>query len=171
MDAPNIPKTGFTLLELLVVIALVAVLATIAVPGLGKMMADRAVQAEARQLLAAVMLARSRALVSGQGVLCPQPPGEVDCAGHFGEGYAVYGVDSAGTAVLARRYRPGKGLTIRNRSGTAAVNHEVRWAADGLASRNLTLSVCHPRAGDNWSLVLNRIGRPRLVRNWGSCPG
>jgi hypothetical protein len=60
-------------------------------------------------------------------------------------------------------------VSVWNRLGTSIVNSVIRFAPSGLGNRNLTLSAC--ANGANWALVLNRIGRPRLLRDGGHCPG
>jgi len=39
-----------------------------------------------------------------------------------------------------------------------------------LGSRNMTFLFCTESVGVNWAVVLNRVGRPRLQRDWGICP-
>ena len=55
-------KTGFTLVELLVVIALLAILATIGIPNFGPTIANSRATAAANDLLSALQLARSEAV-------------------------------------------------------------------------------------------------------------
>ena len=57
---------------------------------------------------------------------------------------------------------------MTNRAGSARVIGSVKWDARGLGNRDLTLSVC--AAEQNWPVVINRLGRPRLSEAWGPCP-
>jgi prepilin-type N-terminal cleavage/methylation domain-containing protein len=55
-------SSGFTLLEALVVLALVAVLAGMAAPAMGRLRQQHRMQAQAEALFSSLMLARSEAL-------------------------------------------------------------------------------------------------------------
>ena len=111
------------------------------------------------------------ALVHGAVVtLCPviDPSNPAQkCAGHFGQSLAAIkhrGDDSQ----LLRVWPPVAGVTVTNRIGSNWVTGELRWNPQGVGRRNLTLSVC--ALGHNWSVITNRLGRPRLARDWGVCP-
>ena len=75
------------------------------------------------------------------------------------------------TQRVIRYFPTRRGVKMYNRLGTGPQTAIVRWDAQGLGSRNLTYSLCAPGAERNWSVVLNRLGRPHLVADWGRCPG
>ena len=68
---------------------------------------------------------------------------------------------------LLRVWPPVAGVTVTNRTGSNWVTGALRWNPQGVGRRNLTLSVC--ALGHNWSVITNRLGRPRLARDWGVC--
>lgn len=159
---------GLTLIELLVVLLVFAVLATRGLPALQWQWQEHRVEAQARRLLSAVLTARGQAMLLGQTVtLCPGGTGTVGCSGRYSDGFRVRSSDGRFFRVFPGR----SGLSVRNRSGLREEDRPVSWDGRGLGDRNLTLSVCSDAAPVNWALVLNRTGRPRLVRHWGSCPG
>ena len=158
-------EQGLTLIELLVALALVAVLVGIAVPSFRAQQLDWRLRVQAGRLIAAIWIARGTALKSGQpALLCPSD-GAV-CAGSYSDGFAVY--DHSGR--LQRVFPAQPGVAVYRRNGLAEQSAEVTWAGDGLADRNRTFLFCGRGGSNNWSVVVNRVGRPRLVGNWGSCP-
>ena len=161
---------GLTLLECLITLAIVAILMGIGVPAYRDQLASARARAGAEQLYAAMQYARSMAQARGTVVtLCPvinpseKPP---QCGGHFGQSIAAIEQNGEDSKLL-RVWSPVAGVTVTNRMGSSRVTGVLRWDQQGLGRRNLTLSVC--ALGHNWSVVTNRLGRPRLARDWGAC--
>ena len=170
-DAGMQSQRGLTLLECLLAVAMVALLSAMSVPTFRDQLATARARAGAHQLYGMVQTARSTALLSGEdSTLCPsQHPGaeQPTCEGHFGESVVL--INPAGWSAMRHKvWLPLDGVTVRNRAGTAAVGGTLRWDRYGFGNRNVTLSVCS--GGHNWSVVVNRLGRPRLARQWGACP-
>ena len=164
-------QRGLTLVECLVVVAIVALLAAISVPTLRDQLAAARARVAANQLYSMVQTARSRALLSGEEMmLCPSRQMNTEpssCEGHFGEVIALM----TSTEFPARQHKvwlPMEGVTVRNRAGTEVVSGPLQWDQHGFGNRNVSLSVCS--GGHNWSVVINRLGRPRLAKQWGVCP-
>lgn len=61
-------QQGFNLIELIVVIAIAAILMGLAAPSFTTMLERRAIQAEANRLVKSINLARSKAVTSGEGL-------------------------------------------------------------------------------------------------------
>jgi type IV fimbrial biogenesis protein FimT len=172
---------GFTLLELMVVIAIVAVLLSLGAPAIGRGLALQRQRAAIQALSAGFNLARREAIIRASAVtVCPL----ADRVGECGEDYA------AGWQVFAdpdRDQQPGDtresllrvypalppGLVVTNRAGTRVAGEAVTWYPDGTARRTLTLQLCdrQVRGDDAYSLVLNGVGRARRGRGEGHCPG
>ncbi|MAB04144.1 MAG: hypothetical protein CL688_06100 [Candidatus Puniceispirillum sp.] len=164
-------QRGLTLLECLVTLGIVGILTVLATPSLfGQLNAARALNG-AHQIYAAVQYARSMAQTLDTVVtLCPlssKADTTTLCGGHFGASLVAYQESANGPRML-RIWSPPSGVVVRNRSGSDPVTGEIQWHADGIGGRNVTLSVC---AGEhNWAVVINRLGRPRLVDDGGICP-
>jgi type IV fimbrial biogenesis protein FimT len=107
------PAGGLSLIELLVVLALGAILLAVAVPGYAQWIAAYQVRNQAEQLAGSLRHARSEALKRGLRVnLCPAPAARRCAAGaDWGTGWLVYvdanrnGVADDGEPVL-REERP-----------------------------------------------------------------
>lgn len=173
---------GMTLVELMLVVALLAIFTVVAVPGFQSLQQRTQMRTEATRLLAALNLARSEAVRRNQPVsLCPSSyavSGTLDCDGSYDGGWIVFSNPARGPevepATLVRAYAPmPPQLQLSNRSATLAVDELITFMPDGSAGRNRTLMICsraQPQLA-SWSLVMNIVGRSRLVRGWGECPG
>lgn len=181
--SPSGPPRGLTLLELLVVLAVLSLLVTLVVPGFQALQQAVLIRLEAGRLLQAASLARGEAIARGEVVtLCPSDasgPGSADpCRGTYSQGWMLYAnpqsrLQPVDPQQVLQRWSGRAGLVIVNRAATRALDTRVSWRPDGSARRNLTFMICsrHRPSLASWSLVLNRLGRPRLVRGWGECDG
>ena len=164
---------GFTLIECLVVISIIAILTAIAVPSFQQLKAHAQQLQVIYQLQAAVLMARHLSIIEQSTVhVCPVRAGitmdtsqSPPCGEDYGVGVALWSERAVGWRL--RRVWQWSAMTITNRRGTREVSEAVVFAAQGLASRNLTWSTCVVE--HNLSLVLNRVGRPEIRRNWGVC--
>ncbi|MGA1579918.1 MAG: GspH/FimT family pseudopilin [Luminiphilus sp.] len=164
-------QQGLTLVECLITLAVVAILVAMVTPSFsGQLNAARALTG-AHQIYLAAQYARSMAQILETTVtLCPLSSTTDTsrlCGGDFSGTLVAYRVLTDGPAIL-RVWTPPSGIVVRNRSGLDAVTGEIRWQADGFGQRNLTLSVC--AGGHNWTVFINRLGRPRLAKAGGLCP-
>ena len=162
---------GLTLLECLITLTIVAILIAVGVPAFRDQLAAARARASAQQLYTAMQYARSMAQINGLVVtLCPviDPAGQpLRCGGHFGQSIAALKQHGEGSQLL-RVWPARDGVTVTNRTGSKWVTGGLQWDKQGMGDRNLTLSVCV--LGHNWSVITNRLGRPRLARDWGVCP-
>lgn len=161
-----------TLMECLITIAIVVVLAAVAAPSLSDQLNAARAYAGAQQLYASLQYARGMAqTLATEVTVCPlaTTASAVDpCGGHFGEQIVVFRESVSGPDIL-RLWSPPEGIAVRKPSGLDVVEGKIRWRGDGIGLRNLTLSVC--AGAHNWAVVVNRLGRPRLVKNGGMCLG
>ena len=161
-------QNGVTLIELLVALAIVAVVAAMGLPSFKDQYHAGRVKAQAQRMLAAVIAARGKAMATGSDVsLCPWwSAQDIPCTGEFGRGFAVLSALDEHQLTYPER----EGIAVWNRQGTAPVSGRIVWNARGLGNRNVTLLFCSQDTTSHWALVLNRVGRPHLRRDWGTCP-
>ena len=164
---------GFTLIECLVVISIIAILTTVAVPSF-RQLKDHAQQLQViYQLHSAVLMARHLSIIEQSTVLiCPARTGmkietsqSPACDENYAEGVALWSEQAMDWRL--RRVWQWSLTTLTNRRGDRKVGETVVFNAQGLANRNLTWSTCVSER--NLSLVLNRVGRPEIRRQWGVC--
>lgn len=94
---------GFGLIELLVVVAIVAILASLAMPSYRQTMQSNRVSTEANDLLTAIDMARGEAVTRSRFVsICPANAAATACGGttDWGNGWIVFADDYANTGVL-----------------------------------------------------------------------
>ncbi|MEP5568059.1 MAG: GspH/FimT family pseudopilin [Halioglobus sp.] len=173
---------GFTLVELLIVLSIISVLVTVVAPGMQRFIDSVYVRQYVSELMTDIVFTRSEAIKRNRRIrMCPSPmamSGKAECAGVFADGWVVF-VDSDGDRVLGGDedvLRISSGLdrkySLTNRAGTRDAKEIITYWPDGSSRRNRTLMVC--ARGDpsveNWSVVMNLFGRPRMARGWGNCP-
>lgn len=170
---------GFTLLEALVVLALLAVLLSLAAPSLKSLQQKHQMQSQAEQLQASLLWARSEALRRQQRVtLCVRESaagaGE-DCAkaGTWAQGWVVF-VDAndnarreaTETVLQVHKALPGF-LTLQ---GNATVERYISYGALGRSQSTTgafqagTLTLCGAGQAHVWRVVINAVGKPRLEK-------
>jgi type IV fimbrial biogenesis protein FimT len=170
---------GFTLLEALVVLALLAVLLSLAAPSLQGLRHKHQMQSQAEQLQSSLMLARTEALRRQQRVtLCVRESAAgagPDCAtaGTWAQGWVVFvdGNDNgrreaAETVLQLQEALPGF-LTLK---GNATVNRYISYGPQGRsqsvtdAFQAGTLTLCGAGQAHVWRVVINAVGKPRLEK-------
>jgi type IV fimbrial biogenesis protein FimT len=176
-------QCGYSLPELLTVLAIAAVMAAIALPNFGQMIRAQQLRAATNDLFGAIDLARSQAITRGRRVqLVPLDAGGRD----WSRGWVVF-VDQdgdrrpgAGEEVIQRYGAPAKGIAVdvafSSQQGASylAYNSMGRSCSDtsSLAARFGTLSLVQ---GEQIRRIkINMLGRARLcdpARDGASCSG
>jgi len=94
-------QAGFTLMELLLAIAVLAILTTLALPAFTQFIANNRLAAEANELVASFQYARSEAVKRGLPVqICSSADGTA-CGGDWNQGWIAM-VDPGGTEEVIR---------------------------------------------------------------------
>ena len=125
------PSPGFTLLELIVALAIAGALLFLGAPGMGSVIAERELDDRADALIHTLDRARSEAIKRGTRVhVCPLASG--DCPGAaagWEAGWAI-ATDGASSPAIAPERRAPDGVTIR---GNRPVADYVSYTSMGLA--------------------------------------
>lgn len=163
-------KAGFSLVELMVAVAIMAILAGIAAPSFVSMIAQSRATSQTNDLIGAVQFARSEAIKRNQAVtVCRAASSEASvCAsGSTWEHWIV--VNSVGT-VLRRASVPGGGTL---KLSSTLTNASVSFGGSGLANIGVgadSLVICTPSGEDNIiTITIGVAGRTNLVKSSGGC--
>ena len=151
MRSHNQHQQGFTLLELIITLVILAILVTIAVPSFSSYILNQRVKTTAFELAAALSYARSEAIKLNANVQLSQ-----DNAGW--EGWSMVRTDT--NAVLRTWQRPAR-LAI------TANENAVTFQRDGRANAAVTFTVCDADASSQVARRLVQLdvsGRPNLTR-------
>ena len=161
---------GFTLAELLVALAIGALLLALAAPGFTRQRGTTALRAASNETLAALQLARRLALARGQSVtVCPSADGVV-CS-LAGTEWLLFanapgGSDSRREPAdeLLRRWTLPGGVRVSGTRGYAAFQPRAGSAV------TVTFEFCHHAApAAALAIVVSQSGRPRVSRVGVAC--
>ena len=176
------PSLAFTLIELMVVIAVVALTLVSTIPAMRELIQNNVLRGEASRLLSAINLMRSEAISRNSIVsMCPSSfvyDAVAACSRNYSDGWIIYTnsdkdrvVDADTETVIKAFEGLPTGYSLNNKTGTSQAFELISYLQDGSSRRNRTLLLCSPSTtrSPSWSIVMNRVGRPRLARGWGNC--
>jgi type IV fimbrial biogenesis protein FimT len=177
-------QSGITLLELLVVLAVSAILLTIGILSFSSIASTTRLTSATNSMVASLHLARSEAIKrNSRTVLCPSITGSTCAAsGGWHQGWLVFhdsnnnaALDAGEAVILARQAQPA-GLLL---TGNTHVSKYISYTPSG-ATRTIsgvlqvgTLTVCNESvaSGTAREVVISSTGRPRTTKiTLASCP-
>ncbi|MES2822598.1 MAG: GspH/FimT family pseudopilin [Pseudomonadota bacterium] len=157
---PTAKHQGFTLLELIITVAIVAILSAAAIPSFSELIMKSRLTSQARGLMASALLARSEAIKRNQAVtLCASSNGST-CNGTWANGWIVLSADNL---VLHSHQAAPTGFLI-NSALTS-----ITFSASGLGASMATLTICRstPAAGkEERVLSISGTGRPSISKTY-----
>lgn len=164
---------GFTLVELMVSVAMLSILLVIAVPSYQSLMINNRLATQTNQFVSTLTLARSESVKRGSRVTVCKSSNQAGCAtgGAWTQGWIVF-VDAdndaavdIGEQILQVHGSMATGVTL---TGNALVKDYVSYVSSGAAQQNSgalqtgTLTVCHAQSGGARKLTINNAGRLNL---------
>ena len=173
-DAPG-PASGFSLVESMIVVAILAILAGLALPSLQALVLRQRIATTGYTLATELSLARNTAVVRRSPVtLCPSL-GNGQCLGtsDWSHGWLIYRDPNRSTQptspddILRETRQP---LHASMQAHSTAGRVRIRYQPDGRSGdSNVTLRIC---SGGmlHGEVVVNNAGRPRNRRLPGTAP-
>lgn len=175
-------QTGTTLEELLVALAIAAILLAFGVPAMASLMRTSRLTAATNDLLVSLHLARSEAIKRGSRVVaCPSADGS-SCAqtGGWHQGWLVFhdannnAAPDGGEALIQVRQALPAGLRVTSQGSTARyISYAPTGATEQVsgAFQAGTLTLCSEWGGTQSArkIIISKTGRPRTTR-LDACP-
>lgn len=167
-------ERGFTLIELIVTLAVLAIVAGLAMPGFNNLIQSNRAAALGEDLLTAVNYTRSEAVRRGQRVsLCASNNG-TDCQGGWTDGWIVVVDTASGTSgptvdeVLRHWEGPGDDASIVVNQPTGTARTFVRYARngtlDGSGNASLVSSIANCSGARAQRIDIRQGGAPSRSR-------
>ena len=154
------PGSGFSLIELMVVLAVVSILLGVAVPAYQSFVDSTAVTTASNDLIAAINIARSEAL-KRDGIVSVQA---LDTTSKdFSDGYCVV-LDSPGNCTGAlRQFTVGSDeITLVISGGYSSVSFDGLGGLSGTSGAGRQFNLC--RGNEDYRLIdIKLVGRPALT--------
>lgn len=161
VDAPA-SERGFTLIELMVTVAVLAILLSIAIPSYRTFVMNSRMASQTNDLVTALSLARSEAVKRAANVTVCASSNGATCAGSWNLGWIV--LDAAGTPLRVQQALGGASTL----SGGTDVASTITFTASGrttipitatAASTTLTLCPPTPASVQGRAIQIERTGR------------
>lgn len=146
-----ISSKGFTLIELMVVLGIIAAITAFGIPSFRTLIADNRLTSTSNNIMGALQIARSEAVTQHTAIkVCAANSGNTACANstNWSAGVLVL----RGSTVLKVVPSGNTGVTV-----TASAN-EISYAGNGTTSAT-TISVSDSRSGSARSIKVNAIGQ------------
>ena len=150
---------GFTLIELVVAVAVLSILTTIAIPGFSRLIESTRLTSATNSLSAALQVARSEAVNRNAGVqVCPGND-PTDCSQSWALGWQV--TLASDNSVLREWEAPPNDLTLAQTGGSAAVQYRGNGQATSTAEIKLRSTSC--TGTDARSVSISSVGRTSVT--------
>ena len=145
---------GFTLVELMVTVAIAAILLAIAMPSLESISNNNALKSTTRDLVSTINTARSQSLSTRTNVLVES------AGGGWNNGWSI--TYDANAAETSKDFKPQNGVTISSSGG------DLTFLSRGnLQGGPTTFTVCHNKLASGRTISVSFLGK--VTTDTGSC--
>ena len=148
---------GFTLVELMVTIAVAAILLAIAMPSLESMSHNNALKSTTRDLVSTISTARSQSISTRTDVEV-QP-----ASGGWADGWSI--IYDAAALETDQEFTTGTDVTVTREGGSGAMTFLSRGGLQGGAA---TFSVCHAELDTGRTITVSFLGKVSVTTK-GDC--
>ena len=150
---------GFTLVELMVTVAVLAIIAAFAAPSFTRVIEDNRVTTQANDLLTSIALARSEAVKRGATVTISP------AAGGYGAGWQVFVGTAGAPGAVLRNHEALSQVAMSGAHLNTAISFDSFGANMAQANRTIELSPPNCTSGDTRKrqLVVNPIGHGSIT--------
>lgn len=180
-------ERGFTLIELMIAVAVLAILLTVGVPSFKTVIDNNRLVTQANAMVTLMHVGRAEALKQGKSVgICssddPYNAPACDGGSNWDTGYIVFVADpsnsssplsyNAGTDTLIKVGLTESGITQRYTRESSAANTTVHYMPNGTlrTSSTIKIGICDYRgAADGRELVIRPMGRAKVLRPATDC--
>jgi type IV fimbrial biogenesis protein FimT len=168
-------QKGFTLVELMITVIIVAVLLSLAAPGFVELLERNRLQSAASNLYTSLVLARSEALKRNTPVVvCRRDPATGKCAttgtaGDWRQGWVVHPAADPNDVLVLREGVTG-GDTLWVVSASTKID-DLSYGPDGGASRVASFVLCNNQAdtASGREVQVEVTGKPRMKNETSNC--
>jgi type IV fimbrial biogenesis protein FimT len=139
---------GFTLIELMMTIAILGILLALAMPSFSAMLMQNRLSAQTNAFINALQFARSTALTTNVGTqVCPLgSAGSATCGASWGAGWIVATAPASGSAVLLQSYEIGpRDPVLSAVAFNGSVAASLAFDPRGLAATQANFKFCDTR--------------------------
>lgn len=144
-------NTGFTIIELMIVVALMAIFLSLAAPSMSNIIKNNHLATQANAFVTAMQLARSEAIKRGAGVAVTATDSSV-ASNEWGRGWSV---SASGTTLQTF-----EALPPANTLNSVANRTSFQYQSTGLIDNADTLQLCDDRTGETGrQITITATGR------------